>query len=148
MNSKPKRGNMKTLFLIVVAIGLNSSAFSQAPRDTTDGWLNGRGWNTLTRVDKMHFLEGFYTGLWVLSGDLDVALPNQGKLISEKTNAYVVRRQKLSDLVVQIDDFYKDRSNVGIPVTNAIFWVVKKTKGTSTQELDNLVVGFRRLWNK
>jgi hypothetical protein len=107
---------MKTFFLIVILIAcLNSPALGQAPIDTTDGWLNGRGWNTLTRIDKMHFLEGLYTGLWLLAGDLDAALPNQRKLIAEKTNAYVVR-QKLSDLVVQIDDFYKDRGNVGIPI--------------------------------
>jgi hypothetical protein len=99
------------------------------------------------RVDKMQFLSGLYEGIRILADDLDAALPNQRKLITEKMMAYVVR-QKLSDLVVQIDDFYKDRSNVGIPVTKAVFWVVKRTKGTSTKELADLVVGFRRLWNK
>lgn len=69
---------MKTLFLIVVVIiCLNSSAFSQTPNDTTDGWLNGREWNTLTRLDKVHFIEGLYTGLRLLADDLDTALPNQ-----------------------------------------------------------------------
>jgi hypothetical protein len=147
-NAVPKRGIMKTLFLIVIVmVTLNSSALSQTPSDTTDGWLNGRGWDTLNRVDKMQFLSGLYEGIRILADDLDAALPNQRKLITEKMMAYVVR-QKLSDLVVQIDDFYKDRSNVGIPVTKAVFWVVKRTKGTSTKELADLVVGFRRLWNK
>ena len=138
---------MKTLLLVVtLTLTPSSIAFGQ-PNDTTDGWLNGTGWESYERTEKSTYVYGLYQGILTLEADLDLALPNQRKLIREKVTGYVAR-QSLKDFVTQIDDFYKDRANVRIPVPKAVFWVAQKIKGKSTKELDAIVVAFRRQWNK
>lgn len=140
---------MKTLLVTVLfAVALISSVFGQERQDTTDTWLNGTGWKSFERLQKFSWLEGFYEGQRALAGDLlNVAPPNQRKLVAEKVSAYLIR-QRLSDRVAQIDDFYKDQANAHIPVVRALLWVAQKNKGKSGRELGELLARYRRQWNK
>lgn len=128
---------------------LNLATFSQrsTESDTSGAGLNGWGWDTLSRLEKSQYVSGLYEGVWSLGEELNLSLPDQQKVISEKVLAYLTR-QRLADLILQVDSFYQDRANVKIPVSDVVQWVAAKNNGKSDKELDNLLVKFRRKWNR
>ena len=55
---------------------------------------------------------------------------------------------RFSDIVSQVDEFYKDTANIKIPVCIAYVFSIAKMRGRSQDELDRWVVELRRLYNQ
>jgi hypothetical protein len=50
----------------------------------------------------------------------------------------------IADIVQGIDAFYRDRTNMKVPILFSYLYVMTKIKGASQQELDAMAARFRR----
>jgi hypothetical protein len=107
------------------------------PDALTDGWPNGRLWNTLDLQSKVWFLYGIESGVG-LAGSATHEDPRA--LLSE----FGVKGFRFSDVAAEVDAFYRQRANIRVPVAFAYHYVVKKMKGASPDELNTFAAQLRK----
>src|SRR5262245_15494510 len=107
------------------------------PEELTDGWPNGRFWNTLDLQSKIWFLYGIESGVG-LAGS--ATHEDARSLLSE----FGVKGFRFSDVAAEVDAFYRERANIRVPVAFAYHYVVKKMKGASPDELNTFAAQLRK----
>ena len=145
---------MKTLTLLtsLVLMLLPSVLLSQKVEDETDtkGWGNGRYWEQLDLNAKNQHLYGIEAGINLFANELfsqskDDAEWNRTENLRSKLT---IAGFRFSDLVQQVDAFYKDRANIRIPVAYAYSYSVKKMSGDSPELLERFLSSLRKQWNR
>ena len=112
---------------------------------------NGRYWKVLKRQSKITFLHGIEEGLSLLELQLFESNidPNALKNIADIVqNDLLVSERRYSDLVEQVDKFYADSLNLRVPIMEAYRYALKKIRGASQTELDQLSASMRKKINK
>lgn len=115
------------------------AASSSAQVTATDGMNNGYLWERGGPDEKMLYVAGIGDGITLQS----VAAAAAGNSRSPETLLYP-KGVAIADIVAGMDDFYKERANMRIPIMFSYMYTVRKIKGATQQELDDLVVRFRR----
>ena len=96
-------------------------------------------------------LDGIEEGLSLLElqlfeSNLD---PNTLKNIADIVqNDLLVSERRYPDLVEQVDKFYADSLNLRVPIMEAYRYALKKLRGASQTELDQLSASMRKKINK
>lgn len=156
------RGNMICLIIALILI-LPNILYATPPDDnttpttigvTSKGWeisthqYNGRFWNKLEEYHKPAFVSGFFEGViayCVSSGVLTT--PEQDKY-SNLEDSYVSTKLSPPEIASIIDDIYKDKSNIRIPVSEVLRVAIKKAGGLSNKRVENLLSELRQRYLK
>ena len=127
----------------VLLIVLVVSAFAQSPNsdDYLTGSLpNGRWWVTYP-VERLIYLVGLRDGL-----NLVVANPQYFPNGKAGVEAYRPKKSTNEDMIAEIDNLYKDRENIRIPVAFVYNFVNEKLNGSVTKtEVDLRIRRLRQL---
>ena len=133
---------MKKAMVLVLAFYLSVTSFysQQYSRDLmeTHGMANGRQWEGMgpTRV---LFLQGLMEGLMA-------GLIIQGA--EARLNEFFPKNFSRGEIADEIDRFYRDRSNVRIPVFWIYILVIQKIKGGTPAELEERLANLRKQFNE
>jgi hypothetical protein len=148
---------MKRILLVaMMSVGLLPGlCFGQdkdpAENMMTRGWLNGRYWLTLDKVNKTNFLMGVEAGTAVLYGQLvgdNTIYRKAGKEIEGLLRKNVLGTAGIifGEVAQKVDDFYIDNTNIQIPISCAYWIITLKTSGASPVEIEKQVAELRRTW--
>jgi hypothetical protein len=111
---------------------------------------NGHVWNDLDLQSKTMYIIGIEEGATLLVDEMSVDVleknNTQSTLIALK-RIYSTGFQA-SDIVLEIDKFYEQPINIGIPIVEAYRHVLKKFNGASTDELVQNKTKLREKYNK
>ena len=105
----------------------------------TSGLLNGRAWATLSRLAKDAYLAGLMDGVFIATKTL--------KAEQQPPEFTLSGNLALLEVARQIDLFYADPSHLPIPILWSFTYVVKKSRGATTAELDDYVASLRKQFN-
>lgn len=110
---------------------------------------NGNFRNVLPNEEKLLIIINVEDGVTKMFFDF----VKSGFIAENKINSAIsyVNLYVNNDLEIikkEMDYFYKDPSNLKIPIINAIYYSVKKFKGATKNELDSIIINYRKLVNK
>lgn len=126
--------------LTVVEFGTNGYGYGRA---------NGRYWKQLQPQSKNELIYGYEEGITLLARETSAkAKPEVATRTQQIADSLMISGFRSSDLVKQVDELYADTANLRIPVIDAYVYSLLKIRGATNQELDALVVGMRRKYNK
>lgn len=111
---------------------------------------NGRFWQKLDPQSKIILVHGIEQGMWLLAQELSL-YSTEMKIDQDTLKAlggFEISDLKSSEIMEQIDLFYKDSANRRIPIIEAYRWVYKKLNGYSEKELDSKIESLRKYYNK
>lgn len=133
----------KTLLILVLSYSClfaqeNSNTNQNEDEFKTRGWDNGKMWESMAYQEKIIYLNGIETG-WVLAKQYIGNSPEFEKLL--------ITGFRPSDLVDEIDLFYKERANIRIAIGYVYSYVIRKMKGATATELDDYIVWLRKTFN-
>lgn len=112
---------------------------------------NGRSWTSMkSQQDKIFYLMGIEAGVILLSYTIYNTTKDDNTLnISESARESItISGFRFSDIVSQVDGFYRDTANIKIHISLAYEYSIQKMKGNNQQNLDDWVVGLRQLYNQ
>ena len=111
---------------------------------------NGHVWNDLDLQSKNMYIIGIEEGATLLVDEMSVDVleknNTQPTLIALK-RIYSTGSQA-SDIVLEVDKFYEQPLNIGIPIVEAYRHVLKKINGASPDELSQNEAKLRKKYNK
>lgn len=98
-------------------------------------WFNGNFWNSRmeTNQQKTYFILGLGEGIMLEQKQLysKIEGPEVKNILENETLKLIGSKYSLTDIIKQIDDFYKIKSNLKVPVVEAY---VKVLEGLKEQE--------------
>jgi len=106
--------------------------------------FNGKMWDTLTKWQKEFFIAGLQEGVvayYVTSG---VAITSQQSEYLKLKDSYFVKGFGPPEIANIIDDIYKDKSNILIPVSEILRVSARKAEGVSRNEIEDLLSELRK----
>jgi hypothetical protein len=112
------------------------------PTMGTEGFINGRAWEKIDLQAQITYLAGVQEGAMFLVNREPSAHPEEFTWVLNNLWAGLT-----AEIAPQITAFYKDRSNIRVPVVYAFTYVAKKVKGASRKELDDYSAMLRRKFN-
>jgi hypothetical protein len=116
-------------------------------KEETAGRPNGRLWQNLDEQKRILFLWGIDAGLQLCCDQ--TRAPHQGKWKYDPQCKELIARPALmySDWAQEITAFYKEKSNIRIPIQFAYMYAVSKAQGVKPEDLSTYASELRRLWN-
>jgi hypothetical protein len=127
--------------LLLVISGANCLIAQQADTVTnTAGMNNGYLWDKGSPEEKQLYVTGIADGIFLQSV---VAASKVGAANLADMPLYP-KGFLITDIVQGIDVFYRDRTNMKVPILFSYLYVMTKIKGASQQELDAMAARFRR----
>ena len=130
---------------IVIAQGRTATEYF------TRGMVNGRFWESIPDAGKTLYLEGARDGQW---GMLDLLLNRSSPLADSCQNAvkkafdtFQVSGFKVKDYLIEVDEFYREKANITIPVMSTLTFISVKFRGWSKADLDAYVENLRKMYN-
>ncbi len=113
-------------------------------------WANGRAWKVLDAQSRIAFLNGIEEGVFLLLRHSweKTNLDAEKRLLEKEADQLTVKGFRFYDLVQQVDDFYRDSSNVRIPVVDAYIYTLRKLKGAKKQDLEDYAAELRSKYNQ
>lgn len=125
---------VKKIFFIVCCLVLIKSlayADSQNP--------DGNDWNTWNKDMKISYVHGFVDG----ANGVFLGIFSIGEIPNKKLSGYVITGMTLGQLTDGIDSLYLDFKNRSIPLVFAIYVVNRQIKGTSTNDIERILLWLR-----
>jgi hypothetical protein len=111
---------------------------------------NGHVWNDLDLQSKTMYIIGIEEGATLLVDEMSVDV-----LKKNNTQSTLIALKRIystgfraSDIVLEIDKFYEQPINIGIPIVEAYRHVLKKFNGASPDELVQNEAKLRKKYNK
>lgn len=129
---------MKALLSLLVLCATACLAQPNAPANT-DGMNNGYLWDKGGPDEKRLYVTGIADGVFLQAVVAATKTGNTSPDVSLYPKGFLI-----TDIVQGIDSFYKDRTNVKVPVLFAYLYVMTKIKGAPQQELDAMAARFRQ----
>lgn len=143
----------KIIFLSVICfIFLNASALYAIDLDPykTEGYLNGKYWNTLSFPYKLNVIIGINSGIkssLQLLEQLGIS-----KDVKDKFKEFYFSGLVFEDAVKGIDKFYNIKSNCNIPIWEVFLYLCKKKCFTSHTSFEfnesEYIKNLRKIYNK
>ncbi len=102
----------------------------------------GKDWNNWDLSHKAHYIAGFRDGI-------ALAISGMGESTQKRNveaNLYLGDAEASfshGEFVTALNTFYADSSNLRIPIVTAYMYVIKKFKGASKDELDDMLARLR-----
>ncbi|MBL7131292.1 MAG: hypothetical protein ISS45_07835 [Candidatus Omnitrophica bacterium] len=149
---------MKKLLFILFCLSLVGSSLCFADNEEyyTDGQGNGRLWQNIEDGQaKIYYLKGIEEGILLQTkNSFNQAMADylvSDREIYEKINntlnkAYemlTVKGYRLSEIASMIDDFYEDKANIKIPISDAYEYTIYKLQGATPEELEKFLSACR-----
>ena len=129
-----------TIFLLITAQNvLSEDGFSTRMPDTGKPFLNGRYWEKLPEIGKTMFLSGILDGVYFTTRF--ISQENRKEFVHD-----VVCSLKVGEISVLMDEFYKDKYNVNLPIIIAYSIVVDKANGATPEEIEKNISLQRKYW--
>jgi len=102
-----------------------------AVSDHTDYlFSNGKAWRALDAKSKITELEGIEQGMMMLVRETYPRLsPADRALLDEEPLKLMVKGFRMSDVAEQLDAYYKDSSNLRVPIAEAYKYSILKMRG-------------------
>ena len=125
---------------LLLGLLLTGAVFCSAQEVITAQSFNGRAWETWTAASKLAYVSGIQDG---------IALgrhPFQGcPQYAATEKDYVVEKFTTIDVAREIDQVYKDRENIRVPVFLVFDYVVQKLRGRTTKvDLEKRLMALRK----
>jgi hypothetical protein len=114
------------------------------------GEINGRVWKAMEDYNVL-WLRGYEEG--IAKGIYEATRSNvtkdkfEAELLKVRDKTSIPQNLTIRDVASEIDKFYKESSNVLIPVSSVRDWVIKKMNGATPSELQASLVALRRKAN-
>ena len=111
---------------------------------------NGHVWNDLDLQSKNMYIIGIGEGATLLIDEMsvDVLEKNTTQLTLIALKRIYSTGFQASDIVLEIDKFYEQSINIGIPIVEAYRHILKKFNGASPDELTQNEAKLRRKYKK
>jgi hypothetical protein len=135
---------VRTLVALIVISG--TTCLAQQPRieSNTAGMNNGYLWDEGSPGEKQVYVTGIADDVFLQSV---VPATKPGAANAPDASLYP-NGFLITDIVQGIDAFYKDRTNMKVPIAFSYLYVMSKIKGASQQELDAMAARFRQRANQ
>ena len=137
---------MKTLFTLLVILGTTCLAQEARTETKTTGMNNGYLWDKGSSEEKQLCVTGIADGVFLQSVNV-IAATKTGAANPPDVSLYP-KGFLITDIVQGIDAFYRDRTNIKVPILFSYLYVMTKIKGASQQELDAMAARFRQQANQ
>jgi hypothetical protein len=117
---------------------------------TTKGWevfvyqYNGRLWNTLTAGQKELFIAGLQEGVTAYYAASDVGTTSRQSEYMNVKDSYFAKGFGPPELAGIIEDIYKDKANIRLPISEVLRVAVRKTAGLFQYKTEELLSGLRK----
>jgi hypothetical protein len=135
---------MRTL-LSLLALGVTTCLAQPTSVNTTDGMNNGYLWETGSPEEKLLYVTGISDGMFLASV---TALSKTEADANQVASLSYPKGFLTTDIVQSIDAFYRDRTNVRVPILFSYLYVMTKLKGAPQEDLDAMASRFRRQANR
>jgi hypothetical protein len=135
---------MRTLVALLVLSGTTCLAQQTGTETNTNGLNNGYLWDKGSPAEKQLYVTGIADGVFLQS----VVVATKAGAANPPDAPLYPKGFLITDIVQGIDAFYRDRTNVKIPILFSYLYVMTKIKGASQQELDAMAARFRRQANQ
>ena len=144
-----KRMPLRMFLFIVPVLLVITVASAQAPTASelyySGGSPNGRFWSRRTQQEKIVWLVGYSDGIKTAATFVYGAEPNNKLLQQYILDLQPTDKLTTTEIVEGIDHFYQDTpENAPVLVAGALRYVMKKAKGASQSELDDLASKMRK----
>ena len=135
--------------LLILATLSSSSAVPHDPMGLMTGSLNnGRFWRILDQINEPRtrpsYLSGFSDALSFIYQRLEAEKDLEGPKEMESFLEELDFDGSTIDMVALLDSFYQDPANVEIPLPYAFEYCVKRRKGATPRELEDMLSQLRR----
>jgi len=135
-----RRRTFGLMAILILWVAVRFVADDDMAKYLTRGRSNGRVWAIFDLNAKLTYLDGLHDGA------VEAALLVSGKnYFPAEMNAGDFSNK---EIVKQIDAFYTDGSNVRVPIVWAFQYMVKKTNGTKSTDLEDYAATLRKLSNE
>lgn len=146
----------KLLLVLIVAAAFTvpAAVLAQQSHDENDertaGWHNGRAWEMMNSQEKIYFLTAIENGIILLQTELLRVTSDRDAIdsINQTTDAFTISGFRFSDFTQEVDEIYKERTNIRIPIAYAYVVVIKKANGMEPSDLNDYISRLRAFWNK
>jgi hypothetical protein len=140
---------MKTITILMASFIFNQLS---AQESILNADFNGRLWGELSDYSKGAVVTSIDQGMSLTAEKLAFShnlTKNQKHIIIDEIEPIMMGSGfTYGELTQMIDEFYRDRSNIIIPIAVAYVYSVKKAKGEAPDSLENYLAKLRRVWNK
>ena len=134
---------MKTL-LALFTLCATTCVAQPTSVNSTNGMNNGYLWEGGSSEEKQLYVTGIADGVFLAS----VVAASRTGVASHPDASLYAKGFLITDIVQSIDAFYRDRTNMKIPILFSYLYVMTNLKGAPQQELDAMVAKFRRQSNQ
>ena len=137
----------KWLLLIIISFAITPIAKTdEMDSCITDSAPNGRYWNALKEKEKSSFVIGIREGLGIISDralhEIKIGIKNKTHRDALKANRdtihFVTKAVPegliLDKIIVDINNFYSNKSNLNIPISTAYLKVVTEVQATKKEK--------------
>lgn len=130
----------RTIFPILISLTI-TSAYAYADAQNPDG----NDWNKgMTMEKKIGYLHGFIDG----ANGVMIGIFAVGDTPNKKLSGYVLTGMTLQQMIDGLDSLYADFKNRNIPLVFAIYVVNKQIKGTSSNDIERILLWLRSGGNR
>lgn len=131
---------MKRAMVLTAAL-LSAAMLLPGQSDGNDQWrtlltwgvANGRYWNQLLPVQKVHYVQGFMDGV-AMAQSIDSAVNAPKSIPYGLTNGEIIK---------SLDRFFDTPENVQIPISLALFICRQRLDGVAEAEVQKHILGLR-----
>lgn len=112
-------------------------------------WVNGRSWEKLDYSGKLGFVCGVFDGITLFWSMTEGGQGGKkGVLNSAYNSLSLPSTLTVGDVVVGMDDFYKDPENMSLPAICAYLYFVAKSRGDGFEAIDKRVQKWRKMFGR
>jgi len=131
---------MKKKVILLAAIYLSvASGLSQVEGFRASGRFNGRFWEMMPKAQKTAYVQGFYDGWFLYTGNQNCPEVQVAVVDPYRT------RLTFQEIVNEVDAFYREGANKPVPIAGAVRYAARKAGGAGAEDLANLAAELRRL---
>lgn len=112
-------------------------------------WVNGRSWDKLDYPGKLGFVCGLFDGItlfWSMAESSSTV--KKGGLNSTYNSLSIPTSLTVGDVVMGMDEFYKDTANLPLPAVCAYIYYVKKARGDSGEAIEKRLGVWRKMFGR
>jgi hypothetical protein len=134
----PRWYNLFMRYIVLVVLTCASLSFAQETENFSGQMLNGRGWQVLPELGKSVYVTAVH--------DVIVSAIVQSGEVPSAENVKWAVGFNVGDYVNELNNLYKERENIRIPLPMALDYCTQKLKGHSTkQDLEARLILLRQL---
>jgi hypothetical protein len=135
----------RRILALTVAFIVLGVAGPQEDATLTAGFSNGRAWNVFTGEMKGAYLAGFMDSAMLASLLVTKDYKPCRDAIEGPQSAPGMTN---GEIIRALDQFYRDVTNVRIPISFAYLWTIQKYKGEDAAVLEARLSALRAAYNK